>query len=118
MKSMAIEFEKHITKFEINNQCILVEDDSGSDHGVKFDGYDFLVKAGKKEYKANLREFYIKSVFKNGVAFDQKEGTMSDFFFDQSVGEGKRVKFKIDPDAEKIDGRIPIEMEVYIVTKS
>lgn len=114
---MAIEFEKHITKDEIKNQCIFLEDDAGSDHGAKFDGYDFVVKSGKKQYMANLREFYIKSSFKNGVSFEQKEGTMNDFFFDQSVGEGKRVKFKIDPDAAKEDGRIPIHMEVYVVTK-
>jgi hypothetical protein len=113
----AIKFERHITKFELTNQCILAEDDKGNNGGLKFNNFDLLVRAGGKSYKASVREFYLNGKFKNGIAFDHEKDHLNDFFFDQSVSENKRVRFSFDGDEPMIDGRHPIDLEVYVVTK-
>jgi len=113
----AVDFERHITKFEIVNQCILAEDDKGNNHELKFDGYDLLVLAGGKQYIASVRDFYVNGKFKVGIAFDHQKEHMNDFFFDQSVSEAKRAKIHYDPADARIDGRTPVSLEIYIVTK-
>lgn len=113
----AIKFERHITKFELDYQCILAEDDKGNNHDLKFTNYDLIVRAGGKTYKACVREFYLNGKFKNGVSFEHEKDHMNDFFFDQSASGNKRVKFSFDPDEALIDNRHPIDMEVYVVTK-
>lgn len=112
-----IKFERHITRFELNNQTILVEDDQGNDHGLKFPGFNLIVKTPDKNYPASLRDFYVGSKFKPGVAFDHEEGHLNDFFFDQSVSENKRARITFNTDDAPIDGRIPVEIEVYMVIK-
>lgn len=113
----AVDFERHITRFEIENQCILVEDDNGKNSNLKFDGYELLVLAGGKKYLAAVRDFYVKGKFVIGISFVHEKDHMNDFFFDQSVSESKRIKIHYDPSEPKSDGRTPVNLEVYFVTK-
>lgn len=112
-----IEFERHITRFEVQNQTILVEDDQGNNHGVKFGNLNLLVRTPERNYIASLRDFYVGSKFKAGIAFDHEEGHLNEFFFDQSVSENKRARFSFDPDEPLIDGRAPLDLVIYVVTR-
>lgn len=112
-----IEFERHISRFEVLNQTILIEDDQGNDHGVKFASTKLLIRTPDRTYTASIRDFYVGTKFKPGIAFDHEEGHLNEFFFDQSVSENKRAKFAFDPDEPLIDGRTPVDLIVYIVTR-
>jgi hypothetical protein len=112
-----IEFERHITRFEVLNQTILIEDDQGNDHGIKFPSTKLMIRTPDRTYNASLRDFYVGNKFKPGIAFDHEEGHLNEFFFDHSVSENKRAKLAIDPNEPLIDGCTPVDLSVYVITR-
>lgn len=108
-------FERHITRYEIEYKCLMLQEDDGTDHSNSFQAEHLLLLAKGKEYPAIVRDFYTKKGFETGIAFEDDEVAKS-FFFDQSVSESKRLKFSTDP-GYKRDGKQLVDVEIYIVTK-
>ena len=111
-----VNFEKHITRFEVVNQCILLTTDKKEKVDLAFNGHKILVRSHGKTYLGNLREFYDHGQFKNGIAFEHEGNHLNDFFFDQGVTENKRIRIQFNPAEELIDGRNPLDMDVYMMT--
>jgi hypothetical protein len=112
-----IKFERHLSRFEIQNQCILLEDDLGNNHQLTFRASDLFVRSKGKHYDAMVRDFYYNGKFKQGISFPHEAGHICDFFFDQSASEAKRVKFDFDPDEPLVENKMPIDIEIYFMTK-
>ena len=111
-----VNFERHFSKFEVVNQCLLLTTDKNEKVPMTFEGQKILVRSHGKLYTGNLREFYDKGEFKLGIAFEHEGDHLNDFFFDQGVTENKRVRVHFNPTEGLIEGRNPIDLDVYMVT--
>lgn len=110
-----MEFEKHITKFEVTNQCLLMEDLNGSQQNIGIDASKVFVAVENKIYPASLRDFYVNGKFKEGIHFDHEQGHTSEFYFDIGVSEGRRAI--INYAKETHEGLPLIHVKVYLLTK-
>jgi hypothetical protein len=111
-----MQFEKHITRFELNNQCLLLEDLNGVIQKVELPSDKIFILSEGKLYTAYIRDFYVNGKFKSGIYFEHEEGHTSDFFFEIGLTEGKRAIIKYEG---KIHEGLPLlEVTVYVLTKS
>ncbi|MCS6904264.1 MAG: hypothetical protein RML72_01565 [Bacteroidia bacterium] len=111
-----MKFEKHITKFEVHNQCFLLEDLNGVAQNLNLPSDQIFVACENKIYPASIRDFYVNGKFKTGIYFDHEEGHTSDFFFDIAVTEGRRAI--ITYEGKTHQDRPLIDIVVYVLTKS
>ncbi len=112
-------FEKHITKYEVTNQCLILEDDAGTEYAKLFTGENerLSITCEGREFEGILREYYVKNKFKLGIYFHHDEGHVSEFFFETSLAEGKRARFTFDPEAPAKDGKRPLQIEIILITR-
>ena len=106
---MALSFERVITRYELENRCILLRDDKKTDHSKEAGAGRLSVQAGGRSYSAQVRDYYVDAKFQAGLYFEAKPGE-GDFFFEQSVTLGKRARIKGA-------GAGVLEVEVYIPEK-
>lgn len=112
------DFEKHISRYESINQCLLLEDLDGKRRDLNLGTEKLIVHSQGMQFEASVRDFYVNNKFKPGIFFSHKEGAMSEFFFECSVSEGKRARIIWDPNAPLTDGRAPVEIEIFVVSKN
>jgi hypothetical protein len=111
-----MKFEKHITRFELNNQCLLLEDLDGVIQKLDLPSDKIFVISENKIYPAYIRDFYVNGKFKSGIYFEHEEGHTSPFFFEIGVTEGKRAIIKYEG---KTHENLPLlEVIIYVLTKS
>lgn len=113
----SISFEKHISRYESMNQCLLLEDLNGKIQDLQLQTEKLIVDSAGLKFEASIRDFYVGNKFKPGIFFPHKEGSMSEFFFECSVTEGKRARIIFDKEAALVDGRAPITIEIFVVSK-
>lgn len=118
---MAIVIERHITKHEIANKCLLLEDDKGTQTlEGKIAGQRVVVEAQGKQYHGHITDFYINGKFKAGVVFEVDDQHMDqksfNFFFEQSVSEGKRLRWQY-ADGAQADGFPLLQAEITLRTR-
>jgi hypothetical protein len=111
-----MQFEKHITRFELNNQCLLLEDLDGVIQKLDLPSDKIFVTSENKVYPAYIRDFYVNGRFKPGIYFEHEEGHISAFFFDAGVSEGRRAIIKYE--GKSNEGTPLLEINVYVLTKS
>lgn len=110
-------FEHSISKFELDHHCILLRDADKKGKRDHFPHIKLLICCGEKRYMAELNEFYLESKFQAGIHFDKGPDGTLDFFFEQSANLGHRVKITVDAHRPMIDGRHPVDVEVYMVER-
>lgn len=85
--------ERRISKYEIENKCVLFMDDDKKPLEDLNLGQAVSVEAGGKLYNAEVREFFVEGAFIEGIVFPDGY----DFFFDQRVERGRKLSIDIDP---------------------
>lgn len=110
-----MEFEKHVHKFEVQNQCFLIEDLDGIPQELQLPS-DFLIVEDEEGrfFEATIRDFYVNGKFKSGIHFDHEEGHTCSFFFEHTVSEGKRAVIRYD--GEDKNGKPLVHIRVYVKT--
>jgi hypothetical protein len=111
-----IHLERKVTKYELDNKCLLLQDDGGTDFASHFKTEHVHVWSGKYTYHAVVHDHYVDGKFRDGISFRAEHNPGRDFFFDQSLSMGKRVKLDTDPDQLEGDHQI-VAVEVFMVTK-
>jgi hypothetical protein len=112
----AIKFERHITKYEIANQCLLLEDDQKKSYEDIFPTERLRIQAKGQTFQATIRNFYVKSVFKKAIGFDHEKGHMSEFFFENSVTEGKIMTLVFDTEQTLVEDKAQCAIDIYART--
>jgi hypothetical protein len=113
-----VTFERVITSFESEHHCIFLEDGKGTDYSSQIKGSKVvLIAPDGKKYFGDIQYFYYKNRFVKGINCHYPEDETKSFIFEQSANPGHWVKLAFDPNAELVDGALPIHAEVYVKTK-
>lgn len=112
----AITFEHKLTKFEVDNHCILLRDDKKTDFGKHLNTQNIVVLVDDKQYVATVNEFYVDGKFQQGIHFS--EGTESAFIVEQTLFPGHTATITLDDSKAAINGRVPVAVHMYVRTKS
>ncbi len=112
----AIHFERKVSKYELDNKCLLLQDDAGVDYGSHFKTEHVHVRAGKYTYHAVVHDHYVDGKFRDAISFRPENNPGRDFFFDQSLAMGKRLKLDTDADSLHEEQQV-VDVEVFMVTK-
>ncbi len=111
-------FEHKITKYEVDNHCILLRDEKKADHSKDFQGHSKLlvIMPNGKQYQAEINEYYHEGKFQTGIHF---EGAKSNLFFvEQNFFLGHTAVVTVDPAAAMVDGRLPVQLAFTVQTRS
>jgi hypothetical protein len=112
---MPIQFERVVTRYELTQHCVLLQDDAGADYSNHFKTEDVQVRINGRQYHGVVRDFYVGSKFKSGITLT-KEHDDHDIFFEQSINSGRHLRISTDP-ANQSNGHQLVDVEVYLVTK-
>jgi hypothetical protein len=106
------ETKRRITKDEISQKCLLLEDEKGTPlhEGLK---EPLALQAGEKTYPAELHDFYIGNKFRKGLLFPDKteaDGKSFALFFEQHLNQGSGVYLKVTEGKVTAEGAQIVEM--------
>ncbi len=112
-----ISFERVITHFENERDCILLMDREGKEYGDYFQtDYCILKTPDGKRYKVEVADFYYKNRFVKGLNCRTTEDETQTFTFEQSANPGHWVRLTFDPDAPLEDNAMVVDAEVFVKT--
>ncbi len=112
-----MQFEHKITKYEVDNHCILLRDDKKVDQTKAFGGHNkvLLLTPKGKSYPAEVNEYYLDGKFQAGLHLEG--GKASDFFVEQDFLLGHTAVVTVDVSAAPVEGRLPVQLEFKIQTR-
>jgi hypothetical protein len=112
-----MQFEHKLTKYEVDNHCVLLRDEAKADHSKAFGGHSKLtVKAENgKLYPADINEYYHEGKFQAGIHFEG--GKSSSFFVEQGFFLGHIASVTVDGSGALVDGRLPVDISFKILTR-
>jgi hypothetical protein len=112
-----MQFEHKLTKYEVDNHCVLLRDDAKADHTKAFGGHNKLtVKAENgKLYPAEINEYYLDGKFQAGIHFEG--GKANSFFIEQAFFLGHVATITVDGAAPLVEGRLPVDVSFKILTR-
>jgi hypothetical protein len=114
--------ERTVTKYEIEHHCLFLADDTlKRSISKELGSQKLIVRAGNKSYPAEVMDFYYKDKFVDGIVFGQGNAATEkhefNFFFEQSVSEGKRLILNFHTDEAHEDGLPVVHAEIHLRTK-